>query len=61
MTTDQLRELLATVGLSQRGAARELGIDERTMRRYCAGKLPIPIPIQLALRWMTRSKNDDLS
>lgn len=35
---DKLRELIAKAGLSQRGAARELGIDERTLRYWCAGK-----------------------
>jgi DNA-binding transcriptional regulator YiaG len=35
---DRLRELLAKAGLSQRAAARELGVDERTMRYWCAGE-----------------------
>jgi predicted DNA-binding protein (UPF0251 family) len=37
MTANQLRKLLDSNGLSQRGAARKLEIDERTMRRYVAG------------------------
>jgi DNA transposition AAA+ family ATPase len=45
----KLRKLLDDAGLSQRGAARELGIDERTMRRYCAGELPVPRVVWLAL------------
>ena len=49
MTPAQLRELLARAGLSQRAAARELHIDERTMRRYCAGQLPVPRVVELAL------------
>ena len=40
--------------MSQRGAARELGIGERTMRRYVAGELPVPRPIELALRYLER-------
>jgi DNA-binding transcriptional regulator YiaG len=34
---DRLRELISNAGLSQRGAARELGVDERTMRYWCSG------------------------
>lgn len=49
MTPTQLRKVLAGAGLSQRGAARRLGIDERTMRRYCAGDLPVPRVVELAL------------
>ena len=52
---NRLRDLLATLGLSQRGAARLLGIGERTMRRYCAG-YPIPQVVWLALASLERSK-----
>jgi hypothetical protein len=34
---DRLRLLISNAGLSQRGAARELGVDERTMRYWCSG------------------------
>lgn len=44
----KIRDKLAALGLSQRGAARALGIDERTMRRYCAGD-PVPRVVWLAL------------
>ncbi len=50
---DQLRAQLEKSGLSQRGAARELDIDERTMRRYVAGELPVPRVVDYALRWLT--------
>lgn len=46
---DRLRALLAAAGLSQRAAARELGIDAREMRRYCSGDLPVPRVVWLAL------------
>ena len=55
MTPDQLRDLLTRAGLSQRGAARELGIDERTMRRYVAGDLPVPRVVELALTALLRT------
>ena len=35
--------------LTQREAARLLGIDERTVRRYASGKVPIPPAIWLAV------------
>jgi len=46
---DKLRDRLASLDLTQRGAARALHIDERTMRRYCSGTHPIPQVIWLAL------------
>ena len=45
---DKIRALLERGGLSQRGAARELGVDERTMRRYCGGET-VPRVVLLAL------------
>lgn len=50
---DRIRAKLTALGLSQRGAARLLGIDERTMRRYCAGD-PVPRVIWLALEALAR-------
>ena len=43
------RLALARAGLTQRGAARALGINERTVRRYAAGER-IPMVVWLALR-----------
>jgi len=45
-----IREQLTALNLSQRQAARQLGIDDRTMRYYCAGKAPVPPVVFLALR-----------
>jgi transcriptional regulator with XRE-family HTH domain len=47
----ELRQLISEAGLSQRAAARELGIDERTMRYWCAGNPPPPA---MALRALNR-------
>jgi hypothetical protein len=58
MTPNQLQRFLDEAGMSQRGAARELGIGERTMRRYVAGELPVPRPIELALRYLQRYPTD---
>jgi plasmid maintenance system antidote protein VapI len=47
-----LRTALTELGLSQSGAARILGISERTMRRYCADQLDVPPVVFMALRDM---------
>jgi plasmid maintenance system antidote protein VapI len=52
MTALQLKRLLDSAGLSQRGAARELEINERTMRKYVSGESPIPKTVELALCWI---------
>ncbi|MGO9718959.1 MAG: helix-turn-helix domain-containing protein [Steroidobacteraceae bacterium] len=46
---DLLRQRLQDLGLSQREAARQLQVDERAMRRYCAGSAPVPPLLFLAL------------
>ena len=48
MTATTFRAALALAGLTQRGAARALEINERTVRRYCAG-YPVPRVVWLAL------------
>jgi DNA-binding transcriptional regulator YiaG len=45
--SDRLRELIDSAGLSQRGAARELGVNKRTMRYWCSGD---QIPPTMTLR-----------
>ena len=47
-----LRELLDAARLSQRAAARELSIAERTMRYYVSGTTPIPRAVMLALEYL---------
>jgi DNA-binding transcriptional regulator YiaG len=37
MTATELRATLARVGLTQTGAARLFGLDDRTLRRWAAG------------------------
>lgn len=59
MTGGQLQRLLDLAGLTQRGAAKELDINERTMRKYVAGDASIPRAIEYALRWIIYS-NDEL-
>lgn len=52
MTSIELKEHLKRWNISQRGAAKMLGINERTMRKYCAGDLVIPQVVQFALLWV---------
>jgi hypothetical protein len=52
MTNKQLRAFLAKNALSQRGAAKLIGISARQMYRYTAGELPVPLVVELALRWV---------
>ena len=55
MTTSQLKRLLDSAGLSQRAAAKYIGINERTMRKYVAGESPIPRTVEYALRWVVHT------
>jgi predicted transcriptional regulator len=50
VTPAQLQKMIDRAGLSQRGIARELGINERHMRRYVAGDAVIPRHIEIAAR-----------
>lgn len=52
LTALQLQRLLDRAGLSQRGAAKALEINERTMRKYCAGDSKIPKTVELALMYL---------
>lgn len=44
MTPDEYRSTVETLGLSQVAAARLLGVDERTSRRWANGERDIPPP-----------------
>jgi plasmid maintenance system antidote protein VapI len=52
----RLRALLERLELSQRAAAMQLDIDERSMRRYCAGDREIPRLVFLALERLVDMK-----
>lgn len=49
-------ELLRTAALSPEAAARELEIDELTMRGYCSGK-PVPRYVTLAIERLAQSRS----
>jgi transcriptional regulator with XRE-family HTH domain len=42
MTTDEIRAYFAAKGISQREVGRFIGVDERTIRRWFAGRSPWP-------------------
>jgi len=52
---DTIRYQLMILRMSQRGAARALGIDSRTFRKYCAGE-PVPRVIDLAMQGLIARK-----
>jgi hypothetical protein len=56
MTGGQLQKLLDGAGLSQRGAAKEIGLSDRQMRRYIAGDAEVPKFIEYALRWLIHKR-----
>jgi hypothetical protein len=49
MTPTDFRAALTRLGLSQVGAARALGITDRSVRRYASGAQPVTRLVQLAL------------
>lgn len=49
---DRIRYQLLLAGLSQRAGARALGIDDRTMRKYCSGHYAVPRVVDLAMQFL---------
>jgi DNA-binding transcriptional regulator YiaG len=54
----RLRELLQRANLSQRAGARELRVDERTMRYWCAGDTKPPEMAFLALERLAERQRE---
>lgn len=58
---EYLRALLERAGVSQREAARRIGVSERVMRYYLAPESadyrPAPYVVQFALESLSRSKS----
>lgn len=51
---EYIRALISRAGLSQREAARRVGISARSMRHYCTGKMVCPYSVQYALENLTQ-------
>jgi hypothetical protein len=47
--SERIRALIDELGLSQRAAAGELDLGERTIRYYCSGGYEVPRVVFLAL------------
>jgi hypothetical protein len=56
MTTKEFRAVLDKLGLTQVAAARLLGSDARTFRRYALDETNIPSALALLLRLMVAGK-----
>ena len=52
----KIREVLERLGLSQRAAARFLGVKERMMRYYCGGGVEVPKVVVLAVEQLECGK-----
>jgi DNA-binding transcriptional regulator YiaG len=52
MTPDQYRAAIETLGLSQVAAAKLLGVDARTSRRWACGERDVPPPAERFLRYL---------
>jgi len=56
VTPDEYREMIERLGLSQKAAARLLGVDERTSRRWACGERDIPPPVARFLRCLIATR-----
>lgn len=56
MTPDDYREAIEKLGLSQIAAARLLGVDERTSRRWANGERDVPAPAARFLRYLIATR-----
>jgi DNA-binding transcriptional regulator YiaG len=56
MTANQFRAALGRLNLSQVGAARLLGANDRTVRRWASGERSIPGDVAILLRLLTAGK-----
>lgn len=56
MTPTQYRTILARLDLSQVGAARLVGADPRTGRRWALGERPVPECVTILLRLLVAKK-----
>lgn len=56
MTSNQYRAALTRLDLSQVGAARLVGADPRTGRRWALGERPIPDCVAILLRLLLAKK-----
>lgn len=58
MTADEYRTAIGQLGLSQIAAARLLGVDARTSRRWALGERDVPAPAERFLRFLIAARID---
>jgi hypothetical protein len=56
MTGSDLRKVLAEIGFSQARLAQTLGLNIRTIARYCASEKPIPVVVRCAVFWVRETR-----
>lgn len=54
----QLRKLITDAGLTVRGAADELGMNQRQFYRYLAGDAEVPRVVELAIKWVVQQRKE---
>ena len=61
MTAQGFRDALAKLGINQVQAARALRVDPRTVRRWIAGDVKIPGPVEILLEtWLKTGMPRDI-
>jgi hypothetical protein len=56
MTPNQYRTAIAALGLSQERAGVWLGVGKRTSQGWALGEYPVPEPVAMLLRLVTKLK-----
>ncbi len=58
---NEVRWVIKQLGVTQREAARRIGVHERTMRNYCSEKSQVnaPQPVLMALTYLLEHGNDN--
>jgi hypothetical protein len=56
MTPNQYRAAIAALGLSQERAGVWLGVGKRTSQGWALGEYPVPEPVAILLRLVTKLK-----
>jgi transcriptional regulator with XRE-family HTH domain len=60
MAADTMRKLIKQAGLSQREAANEIGVTQRTFRDWCAGESEPPRAVLTALELLSIKRRNQL-
>jgi DNA-binding transcriptional regulator YdaS (Cro superfamily) len=56
MTSDQFRDIIGALGLSQLRASKLFGVDARTGRRWALGERSVPTTVAMLLRLVLSGK-----